>query len=111
MSTLPHESLNTSDAAATAMDEESIEDLLDELQEWTLKRVEGVPRVEKRYNFNNFAKALAFTNKVGDLAEKNGHHPAILTEWGKVTVSWWSHSLGGVHRNDLIMAARTDQLL
>jgi 4a-hydroxytetrahydrobiopterin dehydratase len=93
------------------MDEEAIEDLLEELQEWTLKRIDGVARVEKRYHFNDFAKALAFTKKVGELAEKAGHHPAILTEWGKVTVSWWSHSLGGVHRNDLIMAARTDQLL
>lgn len=111
MSTLPHESLNHSDVAARAMDEEAIEDLLEELQEWILKRIDGVARVEKRYHFNDFAKALAFTNKVGELAEKAGHHPAILTEWGKVTVSWWSHSLGGVHRNDLIMAARTDQLL
>lgn len=111
MSTLPHESLNTSDSAATAMDEEAIEELLDELQEWILKRVDGISRVEKRYHFNDFAQALQFTNKVGELAEKAGHHPALLTEWGKVTVSWWSHSLGGVHRNDLIMAARTDLLL
>lgn len=111
MSTLPHESLNTSDAAATAMDEHAVEELLEELQEWTLKHVDGVPRVEKRYHFSNFAQALAFTNKVAELAEKAGHHPALLTEWGKVTVSWWSHSLGGVHRNDLIMAARTDLLI
>lgn len=111
MSTLPHESLNTSDAGATAMDEDAIEELLEELQEWTLKHVDGVARVEKHYDFSNFAQALAFTNKVGELAEKAGHHPALLTEWGKVTVSWWSHSLGGVHRNDLIMAARTDQLI
>ena len=111
MSTLPHESLNTSDVAATAMDEDAIEELLEELQEWTLKHVDGVPRVEKRFHFNNFVQALAFTNKVGELAEKAGHHPALLTEGGKVTVSWWSHSLGGVHRNDLIMAARTDQLV
>lgn len=110
MSTLPHESLNHSDSAAVALDEQAVEDLLDELQEWTLKHVEGVPRVEKRYHFSNFAQALAFTNKVAELAEQAGHHPALLTEWGKVTVSWWSHSLGGVHRNDLIMAARTDLL-
>ncbi|MFN3580922.1 MAG: 4a-hydroxytetrahydrobiopterin dehydratase [Pseudomonas sp.] len=110
MSTLPRESLNLSDSAAVALDEQAIEDLLDEMQEWILKYVDGVARVEKRFHFNNFAQALAFTNKVAELAEQAGHHPALLTEWGKVTVSWWSHSLGGVHRNDLIMAARTDQL-
>ena len=59
MSTLPHESLNTSDSAATAMDEEAIEELLDELQEWILKRVDGISRVEKRYHFNDFAQLFS----------------------------------------------------
>jgi len=53
---------------------------------------------------------MAFSNQVGDLAEAAGHHPAILTEWGKVTVTWWSHSIKGLHKNDLIMAARCDEL-
>lgn len=53
---------------------------------------------------------LAFTNQVGQLAEEQGHHPAILLEYGKVTVRWWTHKINGLHRNDFIMAARTDQL-
>ena len=62
------------------------------------------------YLFKNFRHALAFTNAVGAIAEEVGHHPALLTEWGKVTVTWWSHEMRGLHRNDFIMAARTDVL-
>ena len=45
---------------------------------------------------------------MGELAELEGHHPAILTEWGRVTVTWWTHKIKGLHRNDLIMAAKSD---
>jgi len=62
------------------------------------------------FTIPNFVEALNFTNKVGALAESEGHHPALLTEWGKVTVTWWTHKIGGLHRNDFIMAAKTDQL-
>lgn len=48
--------------------------------------------------------------RVGALAEAQGHHPALITEWGRVTVCWWTHKIGGLHRNDFIMAARTDTL-
>ncbi|HEY8097483.1 MAG TPA: 4a-hydroxytetrahydrobiopterin dehydratase, partial [Methylobacter sp.] len=51
------------------------------------------------------------TNKIGALCGQEGHHPTILTEWGKVTVSWWSHKIKGIHVNDFIMAAKTDALL
>ncbi len=65
---------------------------------------------DKAYKFANFQGAIAFTNAVGEAAEKEGHHPALLTEWGKVTVSWWTHDVGGLHQNDFIMAARTDDI-
>jgi 4a-hydroxytetrahydrobiopterin dehydratase len=68
-----------------------------------------VKHLEKEFKFDNFVHALAFTNKIGELAEEEGHHPALLTEWGKVTVSWWTHKIRGLHRNDFIMAAKSDQ--
>lgn len=77
---------------------------------WRIINVDGIDRLERVFSFPNFVDALAFTNKVGELAESEGHHPALLTEWGKVTVTWWTHKIGGLHRNDFIMAARTDQL-
>lgn len=81
-----------------------------ELPGWEPLLVEAVPRLRKVYEFADFVAALAFTNRIGELAEQENHHPALLTEWGKVTVSWWTHSLRGIHRNDVIMAARTDRL-
>jgi 4a-hydroxytetrahydrobiopterin dehydratase len=61
-------------------------------------------------HFPNFTEALAFTNRVGALAEADGHHPALLTEWGRVTVTWQTHKIRGLHLNDFIMAAKTDEL-
>lgn len=110
MLALADEPLNMSDAAAVLLTQEQIEELLERLPGWTLRQVDGIPRIEKTYKLKDFAQALALTNRIGELAEQTGHHPALLTEWGKVTVSWWTHFLGGLHRNDLIMAARTEQL-
>ncbi len=82
-----------------------------EIPEWEILSTCGIERLSRAFTFGNFAEALAFTNRVGELAETEGHHPAILTEWGKVTVQWWTHKIKGLHRNDLIMAAKTDALL
>ena len=71
---------------------------------------DGVMQLEKRFAFRDFRAALDFSLQVGELAEQQGHHPSILTEWGKVTVTWWTHKIRGLHRNDFICAARTDRL-
>lgn len=85
-------------------------DLLPEIPEWTLTEVEGVPRLERSFRFPDFARALAFTNAVGAAAEAEDHHPQLTTAWGRVTVTWWTHAIKGLHRNDVIMAARTDAI-
>lgn len=85
-------------------------ELLAQIPEWSVRAHDGVDRLERVFEFRDFLGALDFTNRVGMLAEEEGHHPALLTEWGKVTVSWWTHRIGGLHRNDFIMAARTDHL-
>jgi len=90
--------------------DEEIPGLLRQLPGWRIVEREGVRRLEKVFTFPDFARALAFTDRVGALAEAEGHHPALLTEWGRVTVAWWTHAIGGLHRNDFIMAARTDGL-
>jgi 4a-hydroxytetrahydrobiopterin dehydratase len=87
-----------------------IADLQPQVPEWRVIEVDGVKRLGRIFTFKDFVAALAFTNMVGDLAEEEGHHPAILTEWGKVTVTWWTHKIKGLHRNDFIMAAKTDEL-
>lgn len=76
---------------------------------WAVIERKGIKKIERTFQFKNFVEALAFTNKVGEIAEIEGHHPAMLTEWGRVTVTWWTHKIRGLHRNDFIMAAKTDQ--
>jgi 4a-hydroxytetrahydrobiopterin dehydratase len=87
-----------------------IADLQPQVPDWRVIEVNGIRHLERVFTFKDFVAALAFTNLVGDLAEEEGHHPAILTEWGRVTVSWWTHKIKGLHRNDFIMAAKTDEL-
>ena len=76
--------------------------------EWSLIEESNVVQLYRLYNFSNFEKALIFTNKVGAIAEEEGHHPKIITEWGSVAVYWWSHKIKKIHLNDLILAARCD---
>jgi 4a-hydroxytetrahydrobiopterin dehydratase len=90
--------------------EAEIAGLRPEVRDWRLLERDGIARLERVFQFPNFAHALAFTNRVGTLAEEQGHHPALLTEWGRVTVTWWTHKIRGLHRNDFIMAAKTDAL-
>jgi len=90
--------------------DKEIDQFSHQLPSWSVVEKDGIKRLERHYEFKDFAEALAFTNKVGQLAEEEGHHPDILTEWGKVTVSWWTHKIGGLHKNDFIMAAKTDSL-
>jgi 4a-hydroxytetrahydrobiopterin dehydratase len=81
-----------------------------QLPEWKIIEISGVKHLQRIFKFDDFGKALAFSNEVGAIAEAEGHHPAILTEWGKVTVDWWTHKIKGLHANDFIMAAKTDSL-
>jgi len=85
-----------------------IEDLLSQVQQWQVRDIDGTKRLEKVFRFKNFAQALEFSNKIGEIAEQQNHHPLIVTEWGRVTVQWWSHKIGGLHKNDFIMAAKSD---
>ena len=80
------------------------------LPDWRIVKQSEVERLERTYTFRNFREALAFTARVGEFAEAANHHPAILTEWGKVTVTWWTHSAGGIAPRDFEMAAATDAL-
>ena len=81
-----------------------------QVPDWQVEETKGVPRLQRTFKFKDFAGALTFTQKVGELAEEESHHPVIRTEWGKVTVSWWTHKIKGLHQNDFIMAVKTDKL-
>lgn len=90
--------------------DDELETLRRDIPEWEMVERDGIKQLERVFKFRNFKQALAFTNRVGEIAEEAGHHPALLTEWGKVTVTWWSHEMKGLHKNDFILAARTDKV-
>ena len=82
--------------------------LISELDGWVIERGSGIDQLVKTYKFSNYAESLDFSNKVADLAESEDHHPKIVLEYGSVEVSWWSHKIKGLHKNDFICAAKTD---
>jgi len=88
--------------------EAELKEYMPQLPSWKIIEEGGIKQLERVYKFKDFNEALAFTNKVGELAEAEDHHPAIKTEWGRVTVTWWTHTIKGLHRNDFIMAAKSD---
>ena len=90
------------------LSENQIRDLHQQVPQWTIQERDGVQQLERVFKFNNFKEALAFTVSIGNLAEAEDHHPRLITEWGRVTVIWWTHAVQGLHQNDFIMAARTD---
>ena len=91
------------------LDGQEIEELLRAVPDWRVVDRDGVRRLEREFPFADFSSALDFTDRIGERAERSGHHPALLTEWGRVTVTWWTHAIGGLHRNDFVMAAGTDE--
>ena len=110
MSELKTEKCTACRADAPVATREEIENFQMQSPHWKVREESGEPQVQREYSFPDFQSALDFTNKIGALAESENHHPAITTEYGKVTVAWWTHKIKNIHRNDLIMAAKTDEI-
>ncbi len=110
MTTLGKEQCVVCRADSPRVTEQEKRELSPQIPDWKIVEREGEERLERVYKFKSFAQALAFTDKVGALAEEQDHHPALLTEYGKTTVTWWTHKIGGLNRNDFIMAAKSDEL-
>jgi len=110
MSDLVKQKCEACRADAPRVTDDELPDLLKQIPDWQPITNESVLKLNKVFNFENYAEAISFTNKIAELAEEEDHHPAILLEWGKVEVTWWTHKIGGLHKNDFIAAAKTDQL-
>jgi len=81
-----------------------------EVPDWRLVTRDGILRIERAYAFPDFRRALDFAVAVGELAEREQHHPDLHVAWGKVVVETWTHKIKGLHRNDFILAAKTDRI-
>ncbi|MEX0618253.1 MAG: 4a-hydroxytetrahydrobiopterin dehydratase [Pseudohongiellaceae bacterium] len=95
---------------APVVTEDEASRLITSIPAWRKEFHEGVEKLIRVFHFVEFRDAFDFTYKIATLAEREQHHPALLTEWGKVTVYWWTHKINGLHVNDFIMAAKTDMI-
>jgi 4a-hydroxytetrahydrobiopterin dehydratase len=89
---------------------EEISAFLPKIPSWVVIEDDGIKRLVCYFKFLNYKQSINFTNLVAQLAEEEDHHPEIILEWGKVTVSWWSHKIKGLHKNDFICAAKSDEI-
>ncbi|MDO8632832.1 MAG: 4a-hydroxytetrahydrobiopterin dehydratase [Phycisphaerales bacterium] len=91
-----------------ALTREQYAPLLQQLPNWSVERDHHLTRT---YTFPDFAKALVFVNRVGEMAEKQGHHPDIYLTWGKVRLDIWTHKIDGLTESDFVFAAKADKCL
>jgi 4a-hydroxytetrahydrobiopterin dehydratase len=97
-------------AGAPSVTAEETKELQPKIPEWQIITEDAIPKLDRQFRFKNFKDAIAFTDAVGAAAEEEGHHPRLTTEWGKVGVTWWTHKIKNLHKNDFIMAAKTDAI-
>ena len=95
---------------APVLQDNEIKELLSQVPSWKVFEEDNVKKIICSFIFLSYEDSLNFLNKVADIAEKEDHHPEIILEWGKVTVTWWSHKIKGLHKNDFICASKTDAL-
>ena len=91
------------------LDSAKIQELLRQLENGWILNSSG--HLERMYTFGNFAAALAFVNRVGTVAEAEGHHPDLYLAWGKCKVELWTHKIDGLTESDFYMAAKIDRAL
>jgi 4a-hydroxytetrahydrobiopterin dehydratase len=108
MEDLPEQKCEACRVGAPSVTPEEIKVLQPMIADWQIIDEDGIPKLDRHFKFKDFKDAISFTDAVGAAAEEEGHHPRITTEWGKVAVTWWTHKIRNLHKNDFIMAAKTD---
>ena len=111
MSSLTSQKCVACQADAPKVTDDELVEFIKEIPDLEPITEDSILKLRRVFNFDDYAQAVQFSNQVADLAEEEDHHPAILLEWGKVQVTWWTHKILGLHKNDFIAAAKTDRLL
>lgn len=106
MTSLAEKTCSACSGDIPALGKAEIDRLLKDLNEW---RVERQHHLAKTFAFPNFVAALAFVNRVGAIAEEQGHHPDLHLAWGRVDVEVWTHKVDGLTESDFILAAKIDE--
>ena len=110
MTSLNQEKCEACRRDSPSVTDEEVAQLKPELPDWEMINEDDIPKLDRVFKFKDFQQALDFTNQLGNLAEDQGHHPRLITEWGRVQVTWWTHKIRNLHRNDFVMAAKTDYI-
>jgi 4a-hydroxytetrahydrobiopterin dehydratase len=110
METLSQQKCVPCEGGVPPISQEEIAQYKPQIPDWSVLNQDGIPYLQRIYTFPNFKSALGFAQRTGETAEEQQHHPTLIVEWGKVTVQWWTHAINGLHQNDFIMAAKTDQV-
>ena len=98
------------DSNSSPLSPVEIESLMVSFTEWQLVEVDGIQQIQATFKTQNFENSVAFTNLLAQVSDHENHHPRIILEYSSVTVEWWSHSIKGLHKNDFIMAAKTEDI-
>ena len=107
MSSLIQKKCTACELGAPLVPNKKQNDLLKDLEGWLIDRSD-ISKLSKTFRFSNYVSTLNFVNLIAELSED--HHPKITIEWGKVSLEWWSHKIKGLHMNDFICAAKSDQI-
>jgi 4a-hydroxytetrahydrobiopterin dehydratase len=110
MAGLTQESCVPCRGGVPTLTEGEIAGLLPQVPGWKVAEVGGVMRIQREFSFPDFRTAMDFTVQVGELAEREGHHPDLHLGWGRVRVETWTHKIQGLHQNDFILAAKINEL-
>ena len=95
---------------AERMSHEEISTHLAQIPDWEHSFSDDESKIIRTFRLRNFNEAIKLANKIAAEADRQDHHPSIVLEWGRCTVTWWTHALSGLHLNDFIMAAKSDKL-
>ena len=101
----------TCDGNEKSLSPNEIQTLMQEVFEWSLIEDSGTQKLRREFNTKNYKKSISFANAIAELAESVNHHPLLIVEYSSVIVEWWSHNINGLHKNDFIMAAKTNDLI
>ena len=109
MTRLSEKKCTACELGAPLVPDEQQKDLLKDLEGWLIDRAD-ISKLVKTFQFSNYAETINFVNLIAELSEDEDHHPKITVEWGRVCIEWWSHKIEGLHMNDFICAAKSDEL-
>ena len=110
MTELRKESCVACRADSPRVTNEEVTQLHSIVPEWSISNEKGIFHLDRTFKFEDFEQAITFADLVGKTAEEEDHHPRLTVEWGSVKVAWWTHKIKGLHRNDFIMAAKSDEI-